>query len=69
MLASVTETARASVGVIGLGIMGSAMAANLMRAGYRVIGYDVLAKPRSGSPPCRRDGGRELRARSRSRPT
>ena len=35
-----------SVGVIGLGIMGSAMAANLMRAGYRVIGYDVLAKRR-----------------------
>jgi 3-hydroxyisobutyrate dehydrogenase-like beta-hydroxyacid dehydrogenase len=31
-----------AVGVIGLGIMGSAMAANLMRAGYRVIGYDVL---------------------------
>jgi 3-hydroxyisobutyrate dehydrogenase-like beta-hydroxyacid dehydrogenase len=30
------------VGVIGLGIMGSAMAANLMRAGYRVIGYDVV---------------------------
>jgi 3-hydroxyisobutyrate dehydrogenase-like beta-hydroxyacid dehydrogenase len=26
--------------------MGSAMAANLMRAGYRVIGYDVLAKRR-----------------------
>ena len=29
--------------MIGLGIMGSAMAANLMRAGYPVIGYDVLA--------------------------
>jgi 3-hydroxyisobutyrate dehydrogenase-like beta-hydroxyacid dehydrogenase len=28
------------VGLIGLGIMGSAMAANLMRAGYRVAGYD-----------------------------
>src|SRR5438270_4448657 len=35
-----------SVGVIGLGIMGSAMAANLMRAGYRVVGYDVLAARR-----------------------
>jgi L-threonate 2-dehydrogenase len=32
------------VGLIGLGIMGSAIAANLMRTGYRVIGYDVLAK-------------------------
>ena len=38
--------ARPSVGMIGLGIMGSAMSANLMRAGYRVVGYDVLARPR-----------------------
>jgi 3-hydroxyisobutyrate dehydrogenase-like beta-hydroxyacid dehydrogenase len=30
-----------TVGVIGLGIMGSAMAANLVRAGFRVAGYDV----------------------------
>lgn len=29
------------VGVIGVGIMGSAMAANLLRAGHRVTGYDV----------------------------
>lgn len=35
-----------AVGVIGLGIMGSAMAANLMRAGYRVVGFDVLEKRR-----------------------
>lgn len=34
------------VGMIGLGIMGSAMSANLMRAGYRVVGYDVLASRR-----------------------
>ena len=34
------------VGVIGLGIMGSAMAGNLLRAGFRVIGYDVLAARR-----------------------
>jgi len=32
--------ARRNVGIIGLGIMGSAMAANLMRAGFRVTGYD-----------------------------
>ena len=38
---------KATVGVIGLGIMGSAMAANLVRAGFRVIGYDVL--PEAGS--------------------
>lgn len=33
-----------TVGMIGLGIMGSAMSANLVRAGYRVLGYDVLAR-------------------------
>jgi L-threonate 2-dehydrogenase len=33
--------------MIGLGIMGSAMAANLMRAGYSVVGYDVAARRRS----------------------
>jgi putative dehydrogenase len=31
-----------NVGMLGLGIMGSAMAANLMRAGFRVTGYDPL---------------------------
>jgi 3-hydroxyisobutyrate dehydrogenase-like beta-hydroxyacid dehydrogenase len=35
-----------SVGVIGLGIMGSAMSANLVRAGFRVHGYDVLPAQR-----------------------
>jgi 3-hydroxyisobutyrate dehydrogenase-like beta-hydroxyacid dehydrogenase len=35
--------ARSSVGIIGLGIMGSAMAANLLRAGFKVIGYDPVA--------------------------
>jgi 3-hydroxyisobutyrate dehydrogenase-like beta-hydroxyacid dehydrogenase len=35
--------AKSQVGMIGLGIMGSAMAANLMRSGYGVIGYDPLA--------------------------
>lgn len=42
------------VGMIGLGIMGSAMSANLMRAGYRVIGYDVAAARRQHH---RRGGG------------
>ena len=31
------------VGVLGLGIMGSAISANLRRAGFRVIGFDVAA--------------------------
>src|SRR5258708_1992107 len=47
------------VGVIRLGIMGSAMAANLMRAGYKVIGFDVLAARRRAH---RRAGGQTARA-------
>jgi L-threonate 2-dehydrogenase len=36
-----------SIGVIGLGIMGSAMAENLCKAGFRVYGFDVLPAPRN----------------------
>ncbi|HEV7967006.1 MAG TPA: NAD(P)-dependent oxidoreductase [Candidatus Acidoferrales bacterium] len=36
------------VGMIGLGIMGSAMSGNLIRAGFKVSGYDVI-------PRCRQD--------------
>ena len=32
----------AAVGVIGLGIMGSAMSANMVLAGFKTYGYDVL---------------------------
>jgi len=32
-----------TVGMIGLGVMGLAMAQNLMRAGFQVAGYDVDA--------------------------
>jgi 3-hydroxyisobutyrate dehydrogenase-like beta-hydroxyacid dehydrogenase len=38
---------RETVGMIGLGIMGSAMSANLMKAGFEVIGYDVADRARS----------------------
>jgi 3-hydroxyisobutyrate dehydrogenase-like beta-hydroxyacid dehydrogenase len=46
-----------SVGVIGLGIMGSAMSANLAKAGFAVHGYDVVAArraalKRAGGRPC-----------------
>jgi L-threonate 2-dehydrogenase len=37
------ESPKPTIGLIGLGIMGSAMAANIVRAGYKVIGYDVEA--------------------------
>ncbi|HKW38983.1 MAG TPA: NAD(P)-dependent oxidoreductase [Burkholderiales bacterium] len=46
--------AQQTVGMIGLGIMGSAMSYNLMRAGVRVAGYDVAAKARAAH---RRAGG------------
>jgi 3-hydroxyisobutyrate dehydrogenase-like beta-hydroxyacid dehydrogenase len=36
------QSLKPQIGLIGLGIMGSAMAGNIMRAGYPVIGYDVL---------------------------
>jgi putative dehydrogenase len=36
-----------SVGVIGLGIMGSAMAANLVKAGFDVYGYDPVPQARA----------------------
>ena len=42
------------VGVIGLGIMGSAMAGALIEAGYRVVGTDVRAAARTR---LRRAGG------------
>ena len=35
------------IGMIGLGIMGSAMAQHLLAAGYRVTGYDIDAKARA----------------------
>jgi 3-hydroxyisobutyrate dehydrogenase-like beta-hydroxyacid dehydrogenase len=37
------EGGTAVIGMIGLGIMGSAMAGNIVRAGYTVVGYDVDA--------------------------
>lgn len=35
-----------SIGICGLGIMGSAMGANLVRAGFEVAGYDPLPRAR-----------------------
>jgi len=40
---------RETVGVIGLGIMGSAMAANVAAAGLPVLGYDVLRERRAAA--------------------
>jgi 3-hydroxyisobutyrate dehydrogenase-like beta-hydroxyacid dehydrogenase len=41
------EMAQQSVGMIGLGIMGSAMSFNLGRAGFRVVGFDVAPRRRA----------------------
>lgn len=45
------------VGVIGLGIMGSAMSSNLLKAGFEVFGYDVVAARRSA---LRKAGGKAV---------
>jgi 3-hydroxyisobutyrate dehydrogenase-like beta-hydroxyacid dehydrogenase len=45
------------VGVIGLGIMGSAMSTNLAKAGFEVQGYDIVAARRAA---LRRAGGRPV---------
>lgn len=41
------------VGVVGLGIMGGAFARNLVKAGWRVIGYDISAKQRRAATRAR----------------
>jgi len=38
--------ARKTVGMIGLGIMGSAMSANLIKARFEVVGFDVIERCR-----------------------
>ncbi len=48
-----------TIGISGLGIMGSAMAANLARAGFRVLGYDPVPAARRA---LKRAGGAALRS-------
>jgi 3-hydroxyisobutyrate dehydrogenase-like beta-hydroxyacid dehydrogenase len=48
------EMAQQVVGMIGLGIMGSAMSFNLGRAGFRVAGYDIAPRARAAH---QRSGG------------
>lgn len=59
MSASKTKkpAAATAVGMVGLGIMGSAMSANLVKAGFQVFGADPLARARAklakaGGTPC-----------------
>ncbi|MGQ0652803.1 MAG: NAD(P)-dependent oxidoreductase [Betaproteobacteria bacterium] len=46
-----------AIGIVGLGVMGSAMAANLVKAGFEVQGYDISAKACEG---LQRAGGTPL---------
>lgn len=46
-----------TVGMIGLGIMGSAMSANLVKGGFSVVGYDPVPKARAA---LKKAGGRPL---------
>jgi 3-hydroxyisobutyrate dehydrogenase-like beta-hydroxyacid dehydrogenase len=44
---------KGTVGVIGLGIMGGAIARNLAAAGWRVVGYDTTAEARAKAAAAR----------------
>lgn len=46
------EQARATVAFIGLGTMGMPMAANLARAGYRVLGLDINPAMQAAATAC-----------------
>ena len=47
-------TPRGQVGVIGLGIMGGAIAKNLAAAGWQVIGFDIAKDRCDEATACRR---------------
>ncbi|WP_176463920.1 NAD(P)-dependent oxidoreductase [Bordetella genomosp. 11] len=44
---SASSAQRPTVGVLGIGIMGSAISANLVKAGFPVVGYDPLPAARA----------------------
>src|SRR5574341_637369 len=50
------------VGVIGLGTMGGAMSANLLKAGFEVRGYDIVASRRAA---LRKNGGKPASSAAR----
>ena len=52
---------KGAVGIVGLGIMGGALAQNLVAAGWRVIGFDIAPQRR------RAHGTRGRRDRQRRR--
>src|ERR1019366_5415574 len=54
-----SENRRPVVGMVGLGIMGSAMTASLVKAGFEVVGFDVVPRRRAAH---RRGGGTVARS-------
>lgn len=52
-----SPASKPAIAMIGLGIMGSSMAANLVKAGHTVTGYDVLPRARKALDRC---GGRSV---------
>ena len=46
-----------NIGFIGLGIMGKPMAKNLLKAGHKLVVYDLLDAPVRELVRSRRDGG------------
>ena len=57
------------IGVIGLGIMGGAMAKALIAAGFRVVGTDIRAKARADLKSALVGAVCRLARRSRAAPT
>ncbi len=54
------------IGVIGLGNMGLAMAANLFKSGFDVIGTDLIAEYRDALNRVGGDGGRRCTRRGKA---
>jgi 3-hydroxyisobutyrate dehydrogenase len=52
------ETHMATIGFIGLGNMGAPMAANLVKSGHHISGFDVVPASRETSA---KDGALELK--------
>jgi len=60
--------AKTTVGVAGLGIMGSAISANLAAAGITTLGYDIVAKRRKAAEAAGVTAAKDIRDLARNAP-
>ena len=60
--------AKTTVGVAGLGIMGSAISANLAAAGIATLGYDIVAKRRKAAAAAGVSAAKDIRDLARNAP-